>query len=73
MIIFEPSLENHQFSQPRYIYLIHGNALYLFSILKIKTAKCKEHVTTAVFYFFLLNLRYTKIFNLVKWPCMGFC
>ena len=32
MIIFSPRLENYQFSQPRWIFLIYGNTIYVFSI-----------------------------------------
>ena len=32
MIIFSPKLENYQLSQPRKIFLINGNAMYVFSI-----------------------------------------
>ena len=32
MIIFSPRLENYQFSQPRLIFLIYGNTMYVFSI-----------------------------------------
>ena len=29
MIIFSPRLKNYQFSQPRYIFLIYGNTMYI--------------------------------------------
>ena len=32
MIIFSPRLENNQFSQPRWIFSIYANTLYVFSI-----------------------------------------
>ena len=56
MIIFSTRLEYYQFSKTLWIFLINGNTIYVNSIFKIKTAKCTEHDTSAVFYFFLLNL-----------------
>ena len=32
MIIFSQRLENYQFSEPRQIFLIYGNTIYVFSI-----------------------------------------
>ena len=32
MIIFSPRFENYQFSQPRSIFLIYSNTMYVFSI-----------------------------------------
>ena len=52
MIIFSPRFENYQFSQPRYIFLIYGNTICVFSIYRLTSISMadkhgKKHIHLA--------------------------
>ena len=47
MIIFSPRLENYQFSQPRYIFLIYDSTIYVFSMYQYQEVGRKQsHLAT---------------------------
>ena len=63
MIIFSPRLENYQFSQPRYIFLIHGKTIYIFS-MSLKKHEADDSGLWWIIFHTIKNLENQKLGSL---------